>query len=75
MSGDLKDSFDYSEMHVLFSDDTLRRIRNCLIDGLRTDGAHHKQWYLERALYLTSTNCDEDNIIATLADWEPGIAP
>lgn len=48
-----------------------------LLDGLLTDGAHHKQWYIEQA--LLALNIDLKTIAAELAlgdcAWEPGIAP
>jgi hypothetical protein len=44
-------------------------ISNLIVDALLTDGAHHKQWFLERiALELEVTEIDG-------LDYEPGIAP
>ena len=46
--------------------------------GLTTDGAHHKQWYLEQI--LTALSVDLDTVRRQceeleIGDWEPGIAP
>ncbi len=52
-------------------------IKDLCLEGLTTDGAHHKQWYLEEILRKLGYN----TIIlqATLAldgnKWEPGIPP
>jgi hypothetical protein len=44
--------------------------KDLIIRALRTDGAHHKQWYLERLADLLGLNLDP------LRDgYEPGIAP
>ena len=46
------------------------------IDGLLTDGAHHKQWYLEQI--LVTLGVDLAQLAKDLGDedyWEPGIAP
>ena len=50
----------------------LGRVHDLSLDALYTDGAHHKQWYLEHIL---------NNVCKVLAlgvgdkDWEDGIAP
>lgn len=57
-------------------------IKNLCLDGLFTDGGHHKQWYLERILiklgyslneikYQIESEHDNDSYI----DWDEGIAP
>ena len=47
-------------------------ITNTLINGLITDGAHHKQWYLERALQLLAGD-DFYKDAETEFEWEEGI--
>ena len=50
------------------------RVKLELIAGLRTDEAHHKQWYLEQALRLLTDDADvEEALKAGL--FESGIAP
>lgn len=44
------------------------------IEGLQTDGAHHKQWYLEEILLALDNNLDELKIKLDI-DWEESIAP
>ena len=45
-----------------------------LIEGLQTDGAHHKQWAMERALAFI---CGDDWLEKARAEfqWEEGITP
>jgi hypothetical protein len=44
-----------------------------IVEGLRTDGAHHKQWYLEQILeHLIDSRSVRDLFDV---DWDPGIAP
>jgi len=61
-----------------------KAISNLLVDvadlaiaGLLTDGAHHKQWYLEEILKVLG--CDLEKIKEELkvkdGDWLSGIAP
>ena len=48
-------------------------IRNLLREALVTDGAHHKQWFIEAALgFIGETH---ENLIAMGYEWEKGIAP
>jgi len=46
-------------------------------NGLLTDGAHHKQWYLEQI--LIAFGADLDNLSKELKEegysWDRGIAP
>ena len=42
------------------------------VDGLITDGGHHKQWYLEQILIALGVNMDE---LRDTLDWDEGIAP
>lgn len=58
------------------------KIKQLCIDGLLTDGAHHKQWYLEEILKVLGVDLvklreelqtpDEKG---DYYDWEDGIAP
>lgn len=54
-----------------------QKIRDLCIDGLLTNGAMHKQWYLERV--LESINVDLTDLRMELVrkgfDWEPGEEP
>ena len=45
-----------------------------IIDGLCTDGDHHKQWYLERVLRELVGDEEFDNMKG-ISEWEEGIAP
>lgn len=42
------------------------------VDGLTTDGGHHKQWYLEQILLAT---IGAERVSALSGQWEKGIAP
>jgi hypothetical protein len=42
--------------------------------ALYTDGAHHKQWYLEQILDLVA-GPETRELMNTRIDWEQGIAP
>jgi len=44
---------------VIVTDAVLRKISEHLIAGLTTDGAHHKQHYIEQALELLGWDLDE----------------
>jgi hypothetical protein len=51
-----------------------------LCRGLRADGAHHKQWFLERALAVCvglPTDAPAQRIADEFGEesWEPGVAP
>lgn len=58
----------------------LNKIKDLCLDGLSTDGAHHKQWYLEEIL---KNILEEDEKAMTLEEykeendlyWEEGIPP
>jgi hypothetical protein len=45
-----------------------------IIEGLITDGAHHKQWYLEQ---IFKAICEDEYVETTRKEftWEEGIAP
>lgn len=55
----------------------LNAFQRLAVDGLLIDGAHHKQWYLERI--LESSGVDINLIKAELEEdgftFEPGVAP
>jgi len=55
------------------SDDTFHNVVSMIIDGLTTDGAHHKQWALEEALRLLVP--DDFDTCKSSSDWEDGVAP
>lgn len=44
-------------------------VRDMIIEGLLTDGAHHKQWYLEQIAGQLGIELPRN------LDCEPGIAP
>lgn len=51
---------------------------NHLINGLYTDGSHHKQWYLEKAIEMATGLPIEDNLdhdMQMYGNPEKGIAP
>ena len=56
-------------------------IKNLCIEGLRTDGGHHKQWYLEEILMelgytlkeIRKELFEEDD--CNYNNWEEGISP
>lgn len=46
------------------------------VEGLLTDGGHHKQWYLERILEALGYDLIQiQNELQPSYDWEEGIAP
>lgn len=57
----------------------LEKVVYFAIEGLYVDGAHHKQWYLERILEASGVDLNELKRIVTLEEnaleWEKGIAP
>lgn len=52
-------------------------IKELIIDGLCTGGAHHKQWYLQQILKTLGFNEKElkEEYNKNDYDWEDGIAP
>ena len=48
-----------------------------LISGLLTDGEHHKQWYIERAILALGFSLDDlrEEAASDGYKWEDGIAP
>lgn len=59
---------------IVFEEAELGALREMIIEALFTDGAHHKQWYLEQilAVVLQATGEDVEDV---LEDCERGIAP
>ena len=56
---------------------TIREIKKLCIEGLLTDGAHHKQWYLEEILKRLGFNLNQirKELRKEDYDWEDGLAP
>ena len=52
-------------------------IKGLLEDALYTDGAHHKQWYLEEIGRLCGVDVDQwhKDLLITGEAWDMGIAP
>jgi hypothetical protein len=44
-------------------------VRDLIIEGLSTDGGHHKQWYLEQIAKVLGIE------LTTELDYEKGIPP
>jgi len=53
-------------------DGDLAKVQKLCLQGLDTDGAHHKQWYLERILEIV---IGEDEFESRKGMWEEGIVP
>lgn len=47
-------------------------LKEFILDGLSTDGGHHKQWYLEQILIKLGFDL---KALKKELDWEEGIAP
>ncbi len=63
---------DYDLNHAEIQHGDLNKVVQSLIEGLVTDGAHHKQFALERALSLLCTKRWIDSAIEHYG-WEEGI--
>jgi hypothetical protein len=50
------------------------KITDLVIDALCTDGAHHKQWFLETLLRLLVSSGTFADLKESF-EWEDGIAP
>jgi hypothetical protein len=54
-------------------------VKDLCINGLLTDGAHHKQWYFEQILKRIIPNYNKQEFIIDNQlfdyEWEDGIAP
>jgi hypothetical protein len=57
---------------MAFHADDLINIRDLVIEGLMTDGAHHKQYYLEAILGVILDH-EEFEETKKEFEWEPGI--
>lgn len=64
MSGDL----EVKGLPVEDEVDEVEALMEFIVDGLTTDGAHHKQWFLEVVLAAVSGHLSYDD----LADWRHG---
>jgi hypothetical protein len=60
-------------MDVRVDRDRLMEALNRLLDGLTTDGAHHKQWAMDEALRLLAP--DDYSALRDAWAWRDGIAP
>jgi hypothetical protein len=56
----------------MISQDTAHDLRDLLIEGLVTDGAHHKQYYLEAALKIIISRLEFEETKSEF-EWESGI--
>jgi hypothetical protein len=69
------------ETHSTQLKERLVEVYKLAIDGLGTDGDHHKQWFLEEILKVVVGEENYDRIFKELGEendgyaWEPGIAP
>lgn len=54
-----------------------KKIKELCINGLLTDGHHHKQWYLEEILKVLDFNLKDirKELNKDDYDWEDGIPP
>ena len=52
-----------------------RTVLNLIVHGLETDGAHHKQWYLEQIAIRLGFDLDEvrKHEQANDYDWDAGL--
>jgi hypothetical protein len=53
--------------------DLIKRVVSLCVEGLTTDGGHHKQWYLEQI--LRSISGARYHEFKREHEWEKGIAP
>ncbi len=55
----------------------IEKIKELAIDGLLTDGGHHKQWYLEKIIVELGFDLEKirEKLNEEDYDWEKGIAP
>ena len=52
----------------------MERLEELCIDALLTDGAHHKQWYIEQILEI-AIGCIKFDKAKKHIGWDDGIAP
>jgi hypothetical protein len=50
------------------------KIERLTLAALYSNGAHHKQWYLEQILDLVA-GPESRELMNTGVDWEPGVEP
>ena len=52
-------------------------LKSFIVNGLETDGGHHKQWYLEQILFRLGFNPNKirEEERKEGYDWENGVAP
>ena len=64
-------------MELLPEPGLIEKLQDLAMDGLLTDGGHHKQWYLEQILETLGINLDQlaEELKLLDCEWEPGIAP
>jgi len=57
--------------------DLIKKVTDLALDGLLTDGGHHKQWYLERILETLGIDLDwlVEAVKSADGELERGIAP
>ena len=62
------------EIHKKYLNETIKEV---IIDGLLTDGAHHKQWFLEQIALKLGFDLSEirKELLAEDYDWDDGIIP
>lgn len=56
----------------------VRAAGDLCVGALYTDGAHHKQWYLEQILKVLGFDLDvirAEQVAADYGEWEEGIVP
>lgn len=64
-----------NEIYKIFNE-TLK-IKNLCVEGLLTDGGHHKQWYLEEVLKVLGFNLEDlrKKLNKEDYDWDERIPP
>lgn len=62
--------------YILALPQSKEKAMSLAINGLLTDGSHHKQWFLERILEALGYDLAQirDELLPEY-DWEDGIAP
>lgn len=76
----LRNGLDWDELEAL--PNGIGKALHYAVEGLMTDGGHHKQWYLEEILKAFGVDLDvlrkvmlEEDEDGDSYDWEEGIAP
>lgn len=60
---------------VMLTEKEIGKIIDLCIEGLYTDGSHHKQYYIERILQVVLAKKSELKKVRNFPDYEKGIAP